>query len=265
MAEFYSTLRIEESEGIHTITLNRPQCRNAINPQMMSDLSHALDAAEHCSCAVIILTGEGKAFCSGMDLDHLRTLSEERPEDQRADAESFVWLMRRLYEFPKPTIAAVNGAALAGGAGFAMQCDFTIAAAGARFGFTEVKVGFIPAIVLVFLIASVGEKRSRDLVVSGRLVAADEALLIGLASEVVPDLELLPRARALAASLMKNSPVAMREVKRMLAHSSKARLDGDLRRAVRWSERLRNEEDFREGLKAFLDKREPVWPSLRQK
>jgi methylglutaconyl-CoA hydratase len=265
MAEFYSTLRIEESEGIHTITLNRPQCRNAINPQMMSDLSHALDAAEHCSCAVIILTGEGKAFCSGMDLDHLRTLSEERPEDQRADAESFVWLMRRLYEFTKPTIAAVNGAALAGGAGFAMQCDFTIAAAGARFGFTEVKVGFIPAIVLVFLIASVGEKRSRDLVVSGRLVAADEALLIGLASEVVPDLELLPRARALAASLMKNSPVAMREVKRMLAHSSKARLDGDLRRAVRWSERLRNEEDFREGLKAFLDKREPVWPSLRQK
>jgi methylglutaconyl-CoA hydratase len=265
MPESYSTVLVEESEEIHTIRLNRPARRNALNPQMMSDLSHAFDAAEHCSCGVVILTGAGTAFCSGMDLDHLRTLSEERPEDQRADAESFVWLMRRLYEFPKPTIAAVNGAALAGGAGLSMQCDFTLAAAGAKIGFTEVKVGFIPAVVAVFLVAIVGEKRTRELLVSGRLVPAAEALTIGLASEVLPEAEVMPRARALAASLMKNSPVSMREVKRLLANFSKTRLDMDLRRAIRWSEKLRNEEDFREGLQAFLNKREPVWPSRGQR
>lgn len=264
MPETYTTIRVEESEGIHTLTLNRPARRNALNPQMMSDLSHAFDAAEHCSCGVVILTGTGTAFCSGMDLEHLRTLSEERPEDQRADAESFVWLMRRLYEFPKPTIAAVNGAALAGGAGLSMQCDFTLAAVDAKFGFTEVKVGFIPAVVSVFLVAIVGEKRTRELLISGRLVAAPEALTIGLASEVLPQTELMPRARSLAGSLMKNSPVSMREMKRLLAHFSKTRLDTDLRRATTWSERLRNEEDFREGLQAFLDKREPVWPSRKQ-
>jgi methylglutaconyl-CoA hydratase len=265
MAGSFRTIIVEESDQIHTITLNRPERRNALNPEMIRELSQALDAAERCPCGVVILTGAGSAFCSGMDLDHLRSLNNERPEDQRADAESFVWLMRRLYEFTKPTIAAVNGPALAGGAGLAMQCDFTLAVASAKFGFPEAKIGFIPAAVSVFLIPIVGEKRARDLLLSGRLLPAAEAAAWGLVTVVLPDGELTLGARARATVLMKNSPVSMREMKRLLANFSKVRLDADLRRAIRWSERVRNDEDFREGMKAFLEKREPVWPSRSQR
>jgi methylglutaconyl-CoA hydratase len=264
MTKSFSTILVEESERIHTITLNRPQRRNAINPQMLNDLSQALEAAEKCSCGAVVLTGAGNAFCSGMDLDHLRSLRDERPEDQRADAEGFVWLMLRLYELAKPTIAAVNGPAIAGGAGLAMQCDFTLAGTSAKIGFTEVKVGFIPAAVAVFLVGILGEKLARNLLLSGRIMLAEEAQSLGLVSEVAPDAELISRARTLAATLMRNSPVSMREVKRLLASFSKKRLENDLRLAIRWSERVRNEEDFREGLQAFLEKREPMWPSLRQ-
>ncbi len=265
MAETWSTLRVEESDGIHIITLNRPELRNALNPQMIADLTEALNASERCGCGVMLLTGAGKAFCAGMDLENLKSFPAEHPEEQRAGMEAFVWLIRRLYDLTKPTIAAVNGAALAGGAGLAMQCDFTLAAADAKFGYPEVKIGFIPAAVAVFLIQMIGEKRARSLMLSGRLFSSQEAMELGLVSEVTSEADLMPRARALAASLMRNSPVAMRDMKRLLSELSKRRLDHDLRRALRWSERVRNNDDFREGLQAFLEKRDPLWPSARRR
>ena len=115
MSIHYATLEIKEADGIHTITLNRPDRRNALNPQMIAELTHALGESSTCSCGVVVLTGAGTAFCSGMDLENLKSLTDERPEDQRADAESTMWMMRRLYELNKPTIAAVNGPAIAGG------------------------------------------------------------------------------------------------------------------------------------------------------
>ena len=109
-----------------------------------------------------MLTGAGTAFCSGMDLENLKSLTHQRPEDQRADAESTMWMMRRLYELTKPTIAAVNGPAIAGGAGLATLCDFTLAAPTAKFGYSEVRIGFIPAIVSVFLLEMIGEKKAKS-------------------------------------------------------------------------------------------------------
>jgi methylglutaconyl-CoA hydratase len=265
MTEPLSTVKVDESDGIHTITLNRPDRRNALNPKMIGELSEALDASERCACGAVILTGAGTAFCSGMDLEHLKSLNDQLPEDQRADIEAFMWLMRRLYEATKPTIAAVNGAALAGGTGLAMQCDFTLAAAGAKFGYTETRIGFIPAVVSVFLVRMVGEKRARDLLLSGRILPSEEALALGLLTGVTSEAELMPRSRALAATLMRNSPESMRETKKLLLSFSKDRLDVDLRRAMRWSERVRNQGDFREGLQAFLEKRDPVWPSRKQR
>jgi methylglutaconyl-CoA hydratase len=199
-----------------------------------------------------------------MDLEFLKSFPEEHPEEQRAGMEAFVWLMRRLYDLTKPTIAAVNGAALAGGAGLALQCDFTLAAADAKFGYPEVKIGFIPAAVAVFLIQMIGEKRARSLMLSGRLFSSQEAVELGLVSEVTNEADLMPRARALAASLMRNSPDAMRDMKRLLSELSKTRLDHDLRRALQWSERVRNNDDFREGIQAFIEKRDPLWPSARR-
>jgi methylglutaconyl-CoA hydratase len=259
----YATLEIKEADGIHTITFNRPERRNALNPQMIAEITHALGEATNCNCGVVVLTGAGSAFCSGLDLESLKTLNKQRPEDQRADAESMMWMMRRLYELGKPTIAAVNGPAIAGGTGLATLCDFTIAAANARFGYTEVKIGFIPAIVSVFLLEMVGEKKAKALLLSGRILDAAEALSLGLVSEVVPDGELGARVQALAAMLLKNSPESMSSVKKMLSGFAKDRLDRDLARAMRWNEKIRNSADFHEGLSAFLEKREPVWPARK--
>jgi methylglutaconyl-CoA hydratase len=175
-----------------------------------------------------------------------------------------MWMMRRLYELSKPTIAAVNGAAIAGGAGLATLCDFTLAAPRAKFGYTEVRIGFIPAIVSVFLLEMVGEKKAKSLLLSGRILDAEEALSLGLVNEVVPEGELIPRALALAALLLKNSPESMAAVKKMLSAYAKDRLDRDLARAMRWNEKIRNSPDFREGIRAFLEKRDPVWPSRKQ-
>lgn len=265
MAINYATIAIKEEAGVHTITLNRPERRNALNPQMIAELIHALGEAGSCPCGVVVLTGAGTAFCSGMDLENLKSLPHQRPEDQRADAESTMWMMRRLYELLKPTIAAVNGPAIAGGTGLATLCDFTLAAPQARFGYTEVKIGFIPAIVSVFLLEMVGEKRAKDLLLSGKILDAHEALALGLVTEVVGEGELAERTQSMAASLLKNSPESMAAVKKLLSAYAKERLDRDLARAMRWNEKIRNSADFREGLQAFLDKRDPIWPGRKQK
>jgi len=265
VAVSYATLLIKEAGGIHTITLNRPARRNALNPQLMAELIHALGEAALCPCGVVVLTGAGTSFCSGMDLENLKSLSDQRPEDQRADAESTMWMMRRLYELVKPTIAAVNGPAIAGGTGLATLCDFTLAAPQAKFGYTEVRIGFIPAIVSVFLLEMIGEKKAKDLLLSGRILDAQQALAIGLVNEVVAEGELMTRVQSLAASLLKNSPESMSAVKKLLSSFAKERLDRDLARAMRWNEKIRNSADFREGLQAFLEKREPVWPEHKQK
>lgn len=265
MAINYATLEIKEAEGIHTITMNRPERRNALNPQMIAELTHALGESAACTCGVVVLTGAGSAFCSGMDLENLKSLTNQRPEDQRADAESTMWMMRRLYELTKPTIAAVNGPAIAGGTGLATLCDFTLAEPHAKFGYTEVKIGFIPAIVSVFLLEMIGEKKAKTLLLSGKIFTAEEALALGLVTEVVPEGELLPRVRAQAELLLKNSPESMSAVKKLLSSYAKERLDRDLMRAMRWNEKIRNSADFKEGLTAFLEKRDPVWPARKQK
>jgi methylglutaconyl-CoA hydratase len=261
----YATLEIKEADGIHSITMNRPERRNALNPQMIAELTHALGEAVSCPCGVVVLTGAGTAFCSGMDLESLKSLSDQRPEDQRAEAEAMMWMMRRLYELSKPTIAAVNGPAIAGGTGLATLCDFTLAAPHAKFGYTEAKIGFVPAIVSVFLLEMIGEKKAKTLLLSGRILDAEEALFLGLVTEVVPEGKLMSRVHALAALLLKNSPESMSAVKKMLSGFAKERLDRDLARAMRWNEKIRNSPDFREGLSAFLEKRDPVWPGHKQK
>ena len=155
---------------------------------------------------ILILTGAGKAFCSGMDLDNLRAITRRTHDENRTDSGTMALLFRTLYEFPKVTIAAVNGPAVAGGCGLATLCDFTLASPEARFGYTEVRIGFVPAIVSTFLLRQIGEKQARDLLLTGRIIGAEEAFRLGLANEIVPAEKLLAARRELAAALMENSP-----------------------------------------------------------
>jgi len=255
----YKTIELAYEGGAATITLNRPEKRNAISFELIDDLLRALDEIAKSEAIILILTGAGKAFCSGLDLDNLKALLGRTPEQNLKDSRTMVQLFRSLYEFPKVTIAAVNGAAIAGGTGLALLCDFTLAVPEAKFGYTEVRIGFVPAIVSTFLLRQVGEKQARDLLLTGRLFGAEEAARMGLVSEVVAPEKLMTRARQLAALLMENSPASLRATKQLLTDHARAELDAQIDAAVRANAGIRGTADFREGITSFLEKRKPVW------
>ena len=255
----YKTLQLAVDSGIATITLNRPDKRNAISYELIDDLIRALEEVKNSAARTLVLTGAGKAFCSGMDLDDLKSLIGRTPEQNLEDSRKMVSLFRSLYEFPKPTIAAVNGAAIAGGTGLALLCDFTLTVPEAKFGYTEVRIGFVPAIVATFLLRQVGEKIARDLLLTGRIFEVQEALKMGLINEIVPAEKLLPRARELAAQLAENSPLSLFNTKRLLTDRARAELDMQIEAAVCENAGIRESADFREGVESFLEKRKPKW------
>jgi methylglutaconyl-CoA hydratase len=255
----YSTLLLEFNGEIAKLTLNRPDKRNAVTTPMIAELLTALDVIEKSHTRVVIVTGAGKAFCAGMDLEMLATIAKQSPSENQEDSRRIAKMLRRIWSFPRPLIAAVNGAAYAGGCGIATLCDFTLAAAHAKFGYTEVKIGFLPAIVSVFLTRQIGEKRSRDLLLTGRIIDAAEAKEFGLVTEVVPAERLLDRAHELATELIAASPNSLTRAKHLLTSAAAAGLDHDLERAILENARIRCTPDFKEGVASFLEKRKPVW------
>jgi len=255
----YSTLTLQHDGPLAILTLNRPEKRNAISNAMIDDLLAALDECQQGPAQIVILTGAGKAFCSGMDLEMLQAISGQTAEQNAADSQRMAVMFRRLFDYPKPLIAAVNGPAIAGGCGIATLCDFTLAVPDAKFGYTEVRVGFIPALVSVFLRRQIGEKRSRDLLLTGRIFDSEEAQRMGLVNAIVPAAQLLPAARELAASLLANSPSSLRRTKALLSECAREQLDREIEWAVRENAAIRATEDFREGVASFLEKRQPKW------
>jgi methylglutaconyl-CoA hydratase len=255
----FETLLLVYDSGIAKITLNRSEKRNALSFQLLSELIDALDEVEKSTAQVLILTGAGKAFCAGMDLEELKTLTGKSHAENVADSKKMARIFRRLYEFPKPTIAAVNGAAIAGGTGLATMCDFTLAVPEAKFGYTEVRIGFVPAIVSSILVWQVGHKTARDLLLTARIFDAAEAYRLGLVNEVVEMDQLLKRARELAMQLMENSPTSLQLTKKLINGFISAQLDAQIDQAVEENARIRQTADFREGVASFLEKRKPRW------
>jgi len=263
MARFHHVVT-ESASGVMTITMNRPDKRNALC-LLIEELTEAFNEAETSDCGVLILTGAGPAFCAGLDMENLETMHARTADENRRDSENMARVLRTLYEFPKPVIAAVNGPAIAGGMSLATIPDFTLATPESKFGYNEVRVGFVPAIAASFLLRQVGEKRTRELLLTGRLMKAQEALNIGLITQIVAAEELLQTAQALAQTLLLNSPQAMQSVKRLLAKHGRRRLDDELEDAIQVNAQQRSAEDFREGVRAFIERRRADWPSMRAK
>jgi methylglutaconyl-CoA hydratase len=255
----YTTLLLEDHGPVATLTFNRPDKRNAISAKMICDILTALDEVEKTRARVVILTGAGSAFCAGMDLEMLSAIGQQSAQENQEDSRRMARMFRRIWSFPKPLIAAVNGQALAGGCGIATLCDFTLAVPEAKFGYTEVKIGFLPAIVSVFLTRQIGDKRARDLLLTGRLVEATEAKELGLVTEIVPADRLMTRAAEIAEQLIAVSPSSLTRAKRLLTSAAAASVDADLERAVLENARIRCTPDFKEGLASFLEKRKPIW------
>jgi methylglutaconyl-CoA hydratase len=255
----YAGLTLAYDGPVVTVTLNRPEKRNAISYELIEEIDQALHDVQKSSAHIMILTGSGAAFCSGIDLDNLREITKHTEEENLADSGRMADMFRALYDFPKVTIAAVNGAAIAGGCGLATLCDFTLASSEAKFGYTEVRIGFVPAIVSTFLLRQISEKQARDLLLTGRIIDAQEAFRIGLVNEVVPPQNLLARAHEVAGTLAANSPASLLATKRLLRTFSHVELDQHVAAAVDENARIRNTLDFREGVSSFLEKRKPNW------
>jgi methylglutaconyl-CoA hydratase len=255
----FQTVELVSHNRVTTLTLNRPDKRNALSFQLLDELTQALDEVERSAAQLMILTGAGKAFCAGMDLEELKTLTGKSHAENVADSRKMAQIFRRLYDFPKPTIAAVNGAAIAGGTGLATMCDFTLAAPEAKFGYTEVRIGFVPAIVSSILVWQVGHKLARDLLLTGRIFDAAEAYRLGLVNELVKPEQLMNRAGELAMQLMENSPTSLRLTKKLINGFISAQLNVQIEQAIEENAGIRQTADFREGVSSFLEKRKPRW------
>jgi len=255
----YTTIVVAEEEGVWRITLNRPERRNAMTPEMQTELIAAMEEAAASDCRVVVFAGAGEAFCAGLDLSALQRMNDKSAAEHTADATRVAQLFRTLYELPKPTIAMVQGPAIAGGTGLATMCDFTLAAPEAKFGYTEVRIGFVPAVVSAFLVLQVGEKQARDLLLTGRLFSSEEALRLGLVNEVVEAGRLEVRMLEIVTALKANSPEALSATKRLLAAQNRVWLDTAIAQALAANAEARGTHDFREGVAAFLEKRKPVW------
>ena len=255
----YNTLQLAHADLVATITLNRPEKRNAISFELVDDLMRALSEVERSPSLVLIITGAGKAFCAGLDLDELKSLLGKTHEENVKDSARMAQVFRRIYDFPRPTIAAVNGAAIAGGTGIATMCDFTLAVPEAKFGYTEVRIGFVPAIVSSILVWQVGHKIARDLLMTGRLFDSAEAHRYGLVNGIVPPDKLMDRARELASQLIQASPSSVQLTKKLINSFISDALDRQIAQAVEDNARIRTTNDFREGISSFLEKRTPRW------
>ncbi len=254
-----NTVRVEDVDGVRTLTLNRPERRNALTPAMQDELADALTAAPSAKARVVVLRGEGEAFCAGLDISVLREMTGRSPEQHRIEAERTTRMFRALWDCDVPTVAVVHGAAIAGGTGLATMCDFTLAAAEARFGCTEVRIGFVPALVSAYLQLQVGGKVARELLLSARVFGAEEALRLGLVSEVIPRQRLDGRAAELVSELLRNSPEGLRATKRLLRAQNLKWLNSAIHAAAEANAESRETADFREGVSAFLEKRSPLW------
>jgi methylglutaconyl-CoA hydratase len=241
--------------GVLTLILDRPDKRNALSGALVDALHRALESADlDPEVRVVVLTGAGKDFCAGADLDELLASADATPEANEAAALRLGTLFTRMRALPKPVIACVRGRALAGGAGLVTACDLVLAGAGAQIGYPEVLRGFVPAMVMTTLRRHVGEKAALDLVLTGRLLGAEEALQRGLVSRVVPDDALERECLALARSLADAPPSALALTKRLYYQLDGASVEQGIALGARVNALARQTPEFREAIGRFLSR-----------
>ncbi|UCH26214.1 MAG: enoyl-CoA hydratase/isomerase family protein [Trueperaceae bacterium] len=255
-----AAILIEDEGAVRILTLNRPEVRNALDRELRQELALALrQATEAETVRAVVLTGAGTAFCAGMDLGELEHVIKQSSAENRQDSKQLADLFHQLYTLPKPVVGALNGHAVAGGAGLATACDLTVMSTDAKMGFTESRIGFVAALVSVFLVRQVGEKRARDLLLSGRLISAQEAEALGLANEVTPSTSVVSTAISRASALAANAPGSLAMTKTLLASIPGMGLEDGLRFATELNALSRTSAELQEGIRAFLEKRRPSW------
>jgi methylglutaconyl-CoA hydratase len=243
------------ADGIAQITLNRPEKRNALSPELISALREAIDrSATDPAVRVVVIAGAGHDFCSGADLAGLDKAAEAGVLSHLASAQTMADLFLAMRRHPHPIIAAVKGRALAGGCGLATACDLILASDTAQFGYPEVKIGFVPAMVMAILRRNIGEKRAFELIAAGEIIGAAEAHSIGLINRVYPDTEFDPRAEEYVRSLAAKSASAITLSKRLLYHMDGMTFEAALQAGVHGNAIARETPDAKRGIEQFVKK-----------
>jgi len=257
----FKLVSYEIKDRIAYISLNRPEKRNAFNEDLVNELKKAfINAEEDKNVRIVVLGGKGKAFSAGADLEYLQSLQKNSFEENLADSNNLKELYQHIYEFKKIVIAKVEGHAIAGGAGLASACDFTFAIPDALFGYTEVKIGFIPAIVMVFLLRKIGEAKAKELLLTGRLISAENAKGFGLVNQVFPA-ELIGNAVHTFAVELANSTSAqsITNTKEMINNLAIMSLNQAFNYAAEMNAKGRENSDYKRGIQAFLNKEKMQW------
>jgi methylglutaconyl-CoA hydratase len=256
--------RVERrARGVIWLTLDRPEIHNAFDDRLIADLAKDLevlgaDAGVRC----VVLTGAGRSFSAGADLNWMRRTASYGESENLADARALAGLMRTLNELPKPTVARVNGAALGGGTGLVACCDIVVASTQATFGTTEVRLGLIPSVIGPYVLAAIGARQARRLMLTGERISAAEALRLGLVHEVVAPEQLDGAVERIVGELLKSGPAALAAAKRLIRDLGGRPIDGPLiDDTARRIASLRASGEAQEGVGAFLEKRPPAWLS----
>lgn len=256
-------LRVERSGAVARVTLTRPEVRNTFNPELIDALRDTFDHLRGEPLAklrAVVLSGEGKAFCAGADIEWQLNARDLEMEENEADVRRLQEMLATIDNCPVPVVAAVHGAALGGGMALCCVADITLATADAIFGFTEVKLGLIPAAISPFVLPRVGEGPARALFLTGERFGSERALRIGVVSEVLPDQAALDaRVRAILKEIGTAAPEAARNAKAMIRGQRNMSRGDALDRTKIWAARQRVSPEGQEGLGAFLEKRPPSW------
>lgn len=260
MDDTYETIEVLRKGPLVEMTLQRPEVRNAFNDRLIGELTAAMEScAADSGLRCLVLKGAGPVFCAGADLNWMRAAADYTREENEADARRMARLFQVLESLPFPTVARVQGPALGGGTGLLAGCDIVVAAEDARFGFTEVRLGIIPAVISPFVLRKIPRHAALRYFQTGEIFGAARAREIGLVSEVVPASELDAAVARICGHLLAAGPEAVREVRRLIDTVCASSLPEVVETTVRWIAGLRETPEAREGMNAFLDKRSPDW------
>jgi len=253
-------LQVDVERGVARVWLNRPEVRNAFDGLMVTELRTTLfDLGLQDSIRVIVVGGRGPVFCAGADLQWMRAVASFTREDNLREAQAMADLFFTVYNSPRPIVARVHGAALGGGAGLVAACDISVAALGTRFGFTEVRLGIIPAVISPYVLPKIGESAARELFLTGERFEAVRAQEIGLVGAAVPEEDLDAVVEQRVSELLLSGPRAVAEAKALLREVAWRRVEDVQRYTVERIAELRSSAEGQEGLRAFLEKRKPDW------
>lgn len=253
-------------EAVLQITLNRPEIHNAFNSEGILELTDAFDRVKaDDSIRVIVLTGEGKSFCAGADINWMREIIRYSFDQNLEESLQLAEVLYKVYTLPKPTIAMVNGAAIGGGTGFLSVCDIAVAAEEAKFGLSEVQIGLVPAAISPYVVRKIGESKAREYFLTGKRISAQKALEIGLINEVVPRSKLEERVEELIEQFLASGPEAIASCKELILNVPRMSLEDVKEYTARMIASLRISEEGQEGMSAFLEKRKPRWTLSKER